>query len=269
MMDFGISTRCFGTASLSPAMLDRARRAEFDHIELHGALPGFNYHNRSAVREIAQWFRENEMPSPSLHLPFEEDVLAARQIDRQRALDELKRCLEFGDLLPVRYAVLHWGAAGQEYNPVFFEYAYATISMIQSFSGMRVLIETLANGVATFERIAEFKNAAQIANIGICYDTGHGELDGLADAIHLNDNKSDNDDHLWPFEGTRDWPALIERLVQSSFSGPLVLEANDDRLERGTSARSRLRDLWAEVENSIEEFRLKYKLPEPKQEDEE
>jgi sugar phosphate isomerase/epimerase len=134
---------------------------------------------------------------------------------------------------------------------------------------MRVLIETLENDVATFERIAEFKTAAQIANIGICYDTGHGEMEGSADAIHLNDSKGDNDDHLWPFEGKRDWPALIERLVQTSFNGPLVLEASDDRFERATSAQSRLRDLWAEAENSIEEFRLKYKLPEPRQEDEE
>src|SRR5262245_35091657 len=132
-MDFGISTRSFGTTPLTPALLDDLRGAEFGHIELHAALPAFNYSNRPFMREVARWFRDNEMPAPSLHLPFEHDVLAPRQTDRQRALDDLKRCLEFGDLLPVKYAVLHWGAVGQEYNPVFFEYAYAAISIIQSF----------------------------------------------------------------------------------------------------------------------------------------
>jgi len=269
-MDFGISTRCFGTTPLSPQLLDRIPASEFAHIELHITLPGFDYHNRSMLREVAGWFRDNEMPAPSIHLPFEEDIFAERQIDRQRFIDELKRCLEFGDLLPIRYAVLHWGGPGQKYSPAFFEYAYAAISMIQSFSGMRVLIETLGNEIATFEHIGEFKTAAQIADIGICYDTGHGEMEGPADAIHLNDNNGDQrDDHLWPFQGKRDWPALIERLLQLSFDGPLVLEARDDRFDHGVSARSRLRDLWDEAKDSIEEFRLKYKLPEIAQEEEE
>jgi len=210
------------------------------------------------------------MPAPSLHLPFEEDILAARQFDRQRATDELKRCLEFGDLLPVRYVVLHWRIPGQKHSPAFFEYAYAAVSTIQSFSGMRVLVETLENEIATFERIAEFKAAAQFTDVGICYDTGHGEMEGPADAIHLNDNNgAHQDDHLWPFQGKRDWPALIDRLLQMSFAGALVLEPSDDNFERGASARSRLRDLWDEAKNSIEEFRLKYKLPDAAQEEEE
>ena len=268
-MDFGISTRCFGTTRISPELLERLRRTEFRHIELHASLPCFDYRNRTAIREVAQWFLESEIAPPSLHLPFAEDILADRQIDRQRAIDDIKRCLELGDLLQLRYAVLHLGVAGQAYSPVHFEYAYAAISIIQSFSGLRIMIETLDNAITTFRRIGEFKTAAQIEHIGICYDTGHGELDGAADAIHLNDNDGTNDDHLWPFEGVRNWPALMERLVLSSFEGPMVLEGRDEEFERAISAGSRLRDLWHEAKNSIEEFRLKYKLPQPRQEDDE
>jgi len=271
-MDFGISTRCFGITALTPVLLDRLRRSEFSAIELHAALPGFDYRNRSAVRDILRWFSESEMPQPSLHLPYAEDVLAARPLERQRALDELKRCLEIGDAAPLNYAVLHLGAAGQAFNPVQFEYAYSGIVTIQSFSGLRVLIETLDNDIATFSRIADFTAAAQIPNVGICYDTGHGELEGVADAIHLDDNDGASDDHLWPFEGTRNWPALIERLVVSSYQGPMILEGasrDDDRFDQAHSARSRLRDLMDEARNSIEEFRLKYKLPPPRQEDDE
>src|SRR5688572_13120163 len=78
-MDFGISTRCFGATPLTLDLLERLRRAEFTAIELHGVLPGFDYHNRSAVRSVARWFSEAEFPAPSLHLPFErpgEDILA-------------------------------------------------------------------------------------------------------------------------------------------------------------------------------------------------
>ena len=78
-MDFGISTRCFGTAALTLERLERLRRAEFTHLELHASLPGFNYANRSVVRDVVRWFGENEIPSPSLHLPFEHDALASKK----------------------------------------------------------------------------------------------------------------------------------------------------------------------------------------------
>jgi sugar phosphate isomerase/epimerase len=270
-MDIGISTRCFGTTPLTLDVLERARRAEFKNIELHATLPGFNYQSRSLLRDIARWFGENELPPPSLHLPYGvagENILGSRHVERQLGLDDMKRCLELGDILPLKFVVLHLGEPGDEFNPVVFDYAYAAIATIQSFAGVRVLIETLPNDIATFDRIEEFRTAAQIPNVGICYDTGHGEVDGHADAIHLNDNNGNDDDHLWPFEGTRNWPALVEKILMSSFEGPLILEPRDDRLQMASDSRGRLIDLFDEAKNSIEEFRLKYKLPAP-QEDEE
>jgi sugar phosphate isomerase/epimerase len=268
-MDFGISTRCFGNTPLTRSLLERLPASEFPRLELHAVLPGFNYRNRSFLREIARSFRESEIDMPGLHLPFEEDLLAPQHFERERALDDLKRCLELADLLPISYAVLHLGSPQQHYSPVFFEYAYSATNLIRNFSGLRIMIETLDNEVATFARIAEFKAVAQIPDIGICYDTGHGEMDGLSNVIHVNDNDGNNDDHRWPFDGNRNWPAFVESLVKSSFNGPLILEASDDRFERGVSAKSRLQDLWYEATNSIEEFRLKYKLPQHKPEDEE
>ena len=89
-MDFGISTRCFGTTPLTLDLLERLRRAEFNKIELHATLPGFDYHNRSLIRSVARWFAENALPRPSLHLPVAspgEDVIGDRPVERQRALD--------------------------------------------------------------------------------------------------------------------------------------------------------------------------------------
>lgn len=267
-MNIGISTRCFGTTRLTPDLLERLRRAEFVNIELHATLPGFDYSNRSQMRDVARWFVENELPAPFLHLPFGvpgEDILSPRPIERQRALDTIKRCLEFGDLLPLDFVILHLGEPGQSFHPVMFDHAYAAIATIQSFAGARVLLETLSNDIATFDRILEFKTASQIQNVGICYDTGHGEMDGKADAVHLNDNGGDGDNHLWPFAGTRNWPALVERLLLSSFDGPMTLEGQDDRIDAAADSRSRLRDMIDEARNSIEEFRLKYKLPAPQE----
>lgn len=268
-MDFGISTRCFGTTSLTPDLLQRLRQANFSIIELHATLPGFPYQSRGFIRSIAAWFADNELPAPSLHLPFAENLIGARPFDRQRALDEIKRCLELTDLLTIHSTVLHLGMPGESFHPVLFDHAYAAISTIQAFAGVRVLAETLSNDVTTFDRIVEFRTAAQISDLGICYDTGHGEMAGAADAVHLNDNNGAADEHLWPFEASRNWPALIEKIVLSSFEGRLILEGSDDHLDKASAARSRLQDLIDEAKNSIEEFRLKYKLPAPRQEDEE
>jgi sugar phosphate isomerase/epimerase len=270
-MDFGISTKCFGATPLTVDLLERLPRAEFRVIEIHGVLPGFNYHNRSMVRNLVRWFADVELPPPSLHLPTGrpgEGVLSPRPIERQRALDEIKRCLELCDLMPLRFAVLHLGTEGEKFNPVVLEHAYTVVATIQSFAGVRVLLETLSNDIATFERIHEFRNAAQIPNIGICYDTGHGEMDGKPDAIHLDDNNGDGDDHLFPFEGTRNWPALVEHIVLSEFDGPMIFEGHDDRFDKASDSRSRLRDLFDEARNSIEEFRMKYRLPVPKKDEE-
>ena len=270
-MDFGISTRCFGTTPLTLDLLERLRRAEFNKIELHAALPGFDYHNRSLIRSVARWFAENALPPPSLHLPVAspgEDVIGDRPVERQRALDAIKRCLELGDVMGLTFVVLHLGSPGQAFNPVVFDHAYAAIATIQSFAGTRVLVETLSNDIATFPRIQEFKTVAQIPNLGICYDTGHGEFDGSADAIHLNDNDGNSDNHLWPFDGRRNWPAFVERIVSESFEGPLIFEAGDDRLNKASDCRSRLEDMMEEARNSVEEFRLKYNLSAPQKEDE-
>src|SRR4029078_6016904 len=108
----------------------------------------------------------------------------------------------------------------------------------------------IPNEISTLERIEEFKNASRIPDIGVCYDTGHGPLqnanprfDQIA-APHENHNNGDKDEHLWPFEGTLDWHALIEKLVVSNYSGAFTFEVRGEELSKGNEVKSRLRDLW-------------------------
>jgi sugar phosphate isomerase/epimerase len=78
----------------------------------------------------------------------------------------------------------------------------------------------------------------------------------------LNDNGGETDEHLWPFAGKHNWPALIEELVEAKYDGSFIFEvAGSNDLSKGYEAQSRLTTLWDEAQNSIEEFRLKYGLP--------
>jgi sugar phosphate isomerase/epimerase len=73
--------------------------------------------------------------------------------------------------------------------------------------------------------------------LGLCYDSGHGNIgsDGLAQlerradrlaAIHLHDNDGSKDRHDLPFTGTVDWPRLTRLLAVSAYDGCISLEAN-------------------------------------------
>jgi sugar phosphate isomerase/epimerase len=274
-MQFGISTQIFRGQAVTVDLLESIRKAGYDRIELFCNRPHLDFHNRSLLRAIGRWFEENALPAPSVHLPFVENVGPAQRIwisvleperrHREAALDQIKRCLELSDYVPIDYVVMHLGNPKETFTPMAFEHAYAAIAQIRAFAGVEVLVENIPNEISTLERIEEFKLVSQVPDIGICYDTGHAHIQGIDGNLenirttHVHDNDGAKDEHLWPFEGTLDWPALIEKLVLANYKGPFMFEARGEDLSKGNDVRSRLQELWYEANNSIEEYRLKYR----------
>jgi sugar phosphate isomerase/epimerase len=273
-MQFGISTQIYRGQRVTVDLLESIRRSGYEQFELFCNRPHLDFHDRSLLRGIALWFRENALPPPSLHLPFVENVgptqrkwiniLEPERRHREAAIDEMKRALELADQLPLSCVVLHLGNPHEKFTPLAFEHAYAAIAQIRSFAGVDVMVENIPNEISTLERLEEFKTVSQRPDIGICYDVGHGHIQGASPSFehvrttHLHDNNGQNDEHLWPFEGTLDWHALIEKLVLANYKGPLIFEARGEELGKGDEVRSRLQDLWDEAQNSIEEYRSKY-----------
>jgi sugar phosphate isomerase/epimerase len=73
--------------------------------------------------------------------------------------------------------------------------------------------------------------------LGLCYDSGHGNIGGrgldhlerFSDrlvSIHLHDNDGRIDHHNLPFTGTVDWPRLARLIADSSYDGCMSLESN-------------------------------------------
>jgi len=276
-MEFGISTQIFRHQLITVDVLEKIRKSGYERIELFCNRPHLDFHNRNLIKAIGRWFLENALPGPSIHLPFVESIGPQQKIwisaldperrHREAALDEIKRSLEFAELIPTAYVVLHLGNPGEEFSPVAFEYAYAAVAQIRSFAGVKVMIENIPNEISTIERIEEFKRVAGVSDIGICYDTGHGHLQGvtgrfeLIDTTHIHDNNGQKDEHLWPFDGQIDWPPLIEKLTLAKYKGPFIFETRGEDLPKGDRVRGRFEEMWCEAHESIEEYRLKYKLP--------
>jgi sugar phosphate isomerase/epimerase len=278
-MRFGISTQIQRGSTVTLDLLESIRKAGYERFELFCNRPHLDFHSRSLMRSIGRWFRENALPAPSIHLPFIEgggaeekiwiSALSSDRKERAYAIDEIKRALELTDYVAPSYVVMHLGNPNDKFTPVAFEYAYAVIAQIRTFAGVKIMVENIPNEISTIDRIQEFKTVAEVTDIGICYDTGHGHLQqdgtkaGSFDAIdttHIHDNRGDKDDHLWPFEGTINWPALIEKLVLAQYRGEFIFETRSNDLGKGDEVRSRLEDLWHEAQSSLEEFRLKYNL---------
>jgi sugar phosphate isomerase/epimerase len=275
-MNFGISTQIFRRRTITVDVLETIRKAGYQHIELFCARPHLDFHSKTLLRAIGRWFQENALPAPSIHLPFLENTGPTQKIwlsalhperrFRESAIDEIKRSLDLAEYVTPAYVVLHLGNPGEKFTPMAFDYAYAAISQIRAYAPVDVMIENIPNEISTVERICELKAVAQVAHIGICYDTGHGHLQGTISGFehiqttHIHDNHGEKDEHLWPFEGTLDWPALIEKLILANYNGLFLFEARGDDLAKGDEVRRRFEDLWHEAQDSLEEFRLKWHL---------
>ncbi len=124
-------------------------------------------------------------------------------------------------------------------------------------AGVRIALENMPDddfieiGILFCEYDSDF--------LGLCYDSGHGNmgrngLDYLGRwrdrliSVHLHDNDGSEDAHKLPFEGSVDWQRLSELMAASSYDGCVSLESNmrgmdipeDDYLGDAFRAASRL-----------------------------
>ena len=73
-----ISSHVFLRSRLHPGLLDTLKRTGAEGIELFAARQHFDYSERSAVREIADWFRSSAVEPFSMHAPLYADYEMGR-----------------------------------------------------------------------------------------------------------------------------------------------------------------------------------------------
>ena len=105
-MEFGISTQIFRGQSVSVDLLESIRKAGYRRIELFANRPHFDFHDRALLRAIGRWFTENDLPAPSLHLPFIENVsLISSDLKPGEAGDVVQFTLELEYQVPPKSAI--------------------------------------------------------------------------------------------------------------------------------------------------------------------
>jgi sugar phosphate isomerase/epimerase len=245
-----LSTHLFLTQRLHPGLLELAARSGAEAVEIFAARQHFDYSSREHVAELASWFRSNTLKPFSMHAPLFPDremgragapavnVLHPEKARRIDAMDEIKRALESAEQIPFSNLILHLGERTDGWSQRSVEYAINALEHLGAFAhplGVRLLIENLTSEPTTPEHLLTILELGHLPNVGICLDMGHAHITvGVAEAIatmgrriascHVHDNHGVKDEHLWPGEGTIDWPTSVNALKALPTPPATVLE---------------------------------------------
>jgi sugar phosphate isomerase/epimerase len=290
-MQPGISTHVFFQHRLHPGLLDALAATGARTIEVFAARHHFDYTDTPAVRELAAWFRSNDVRAVlhqpiyitdradtqwSRHVAPNLDLIAPEKTHRIAAMDEVKRALESAEQVPFAAAVIALGLTHSQWDDAAIERSLTAIEHLKAFAsplGVRLLLENLENEVATPEHLLYILKAGHFDSVGVSLDIGHLHLaqnaapspvtnpgapfmavsspwvgsaitllgDRIAQ-LHLHDNHGPfapgndmKDQHLWPGEGTIDWPAVFASLSTLPDATPGILDIAADRDEPSES----------------------------------
>lgn len=253
-MPRALSTHLFVNQRLTPELLGQIEGAGLPAIEIFCARQHFDYTDPAQARQVASWFCGNQLRLRSLHLPMCSDtewgrsgpravvnIAETQPGRRQESVDEMKRALEFAERIPVRFAVVHVGVAGEEFHPRKFDAVQKSLEVLLPFArqrGVELLLENIPNGLSTPPRLMEFVEFAGLPEMRFCFDTGHAHLTGgvaegfdkLRERVastHVHDNRGADDDHLFPEQGSIDWEAFARAFAAGPNDSPLQLELRD------------------------------------------
>jgi sugar phosphate isomerase/epimerase len=245
-----ISSHVFLRNRLHPGLLETFQKSGAQGVELFAARQHFDYTDRSAVRDLAMWFRSNTTEPFSMHAPLYADhemgrsgapgvnVIHPEKSRRIDAMDEIKRALEVAEQIPFRFLVVHLGDREDTWSPRALEFSMTALEHLRAFAsplGVKLLVENLQNDVTRPVNILEILNTGHFTDIDVCLDVGHAQLtEGVASALgelkdrirssHLHDNKGDRDSHLWPGDGAIGWDEAYDGLKTAPQTPAGVLE---------------------------------------------
>ncbi len=270
-MQHCLSTHLFLKERLHPGLLDLAERSGAQAVEIFAARQHFDYTSREHVHEIAAWFASSPVFPWSMHAPLFPDYEMGRagapmvnlihpdKSHRIDAMDEVKRALETAEYLHFHNLVVHLGDKEDTWSPRTLEHGLTALEHLDAFAtplGVRILAENLTSDPTTPEHLIQILNAGHLDRIGVCLDLGHANITvGIREAIltlgprigslHVHDNNGFRDEHLWPGQGSIDWPATFDLLAKHASVPVAVLEIAKTLDDTHPVLEARIRDAFA------------------------
>ncbi len=163
----------------------------------------------------------------------------------QTAFDATVRSLEICQVLGIPHTVVHAGWSRDLDKDGFFEENRKFYQMLFPYmeeTGVAVLTEnsTRANMgqnwyIESGEDTRQFAEFVDHPLFHVCWDTGHANIQGnqyenilaLGDqlrAVHINDNRGKEDEHILPYFGTVNLDEILHALQDANFRGAFTFE---------------------------------------------
>jgi len=217
--------------------LARIAEAGFSHVHwCHHWNDDFMYSD-GEIEQIALWLRGFGLQLNDLHASAGREKAYGSLLEHERraGVELVRNRIHMAATLAGDVIILHLPERierGQASDDQWCQ-VLKSLDDLEPYAradGVRVAIE---NG--DFDAIERVLSTYSDDYLGLCYDSGHGNLDGQGldrleklkhrlIAIHLSDNDGTSDQHVLPFSGTVDWPRLAKVIAQSPYDRCVNLE---------------------------------------------
>ena len=222
------------------------------HFELHARPECFDINNFSEVIEIKRIFKMCDWNLTSMHAPAWNgpyDLSDLNEDNRKTAVWWNVQTMRVIKELGGTYCVTHAGdrVENEEERHDRLQQSLKSLSELTVVAGEMEIVLSLENVLDPYiarnlEETLFFHRQIQSDFFQPVWDVAHGFLsDGLqpwleiiADfswqSVHLTDNhgrvrnNSNDDEHLFPFEGIIPWDTVFNSLKRVGFDGPLTIE---------------------------------------------
>ncbi len=241
--------------------LRRIAEAGFTHVHwCHHWNTDFLYADPE-VEQIAAWLRDLGLTLTDLHASagVEKHWCSPHDYERLAGVELVKNRLVMTAQLGSDVAILHMATEPTEprEREAYWVRLHCSLEAMEPFArhcGVRIALENMAKD--NFDTIEHVFALYGSDFVGLCYDSGHGNvagngLDRLERAngrllsVHLHDNDGTGDQHRLPGDGTVDWPRLARLLAASPYRKPLSFESNMGSYPKDTDEAAHLRDALA------------------------
>jgi sugar phosphate isomerase/epimerase len=240
--------------------LRRIADAGFTHVLWsHHGYDDFTY-TPDDIAQVHTWLSAYNLSLLDIHgsCGVERVWCSPREEQRQAGVKLVESRIELAARLSARVVIMHTGQPDPRDPQPYWTAIYRSLDELEPFARARGVRIALENG--TWAVIRPLLNSYEPDFVGLCYDSGHGNLSAEAGllieaaeppgirlgagyyvgdggglgglellrdrliAVHLHDNDGRNDLHDPLFSGTVDWSRLARIVATSSYAGPVSME---------------------------------------------
>lgn len=202
---------------------------------------------REAAETIQVTFCQSHTPyrlGKFVHFPTQEEDDFFDEITR--------RSIIVSGMLGVSWAVIHpvTASVDSEYrledNISLNHEVYDAAVVLAEKEHVGIAFENMCDSdnkrrfAATTEELKSLVDSWKGANVGACWDIGHGnrtyvdsvrplkEMGSYIKALHVDDNHGVTDEHLLPFQGKVHWEEIMQTLKEIGYQGDFVYELSSN-----------------------------------------